>query len=124
MAYDSDNIFAKIIRGEIPCDKVYENAHALAFHDINPQRPVHVLVIPKGNYADMNDFAESASADEMVGLIKALGEVARITGVADDGYRLLSNTGVNGHQEVSHLHFHVFGGAPAGPMVKRLEPRS
>ena len=120
MAYDPDNVFAKIIRGEIPCDKVYENDYALAFRDINPQRPVHVLILPKGSYADLNDFCANAAAEEMAGLIKALGEVAQMTGVAESGYRVLSNTGRDGHQEVPHLHFHIFGGAPAGPMVKRL----
>jgi len=120
MAYDPDNVFARIIRGELPCDKVYEDEHALAFNDIHPQRPVHVLVIPKGPYRDMDDFTANASADELAGLLKALGEVARLTGVAESGYRVLANTGAHGHQEVEHLHFHLFGGAPAGPMVKRL----
>jgi diadenosine tetraphosphate (Ap4A) HIT family hydrolase len=120
MAYDPDNIFAKILRGEIPCKKVYENDHALAFEDINPARPVHVLVIPKGPYEDMNAFATGASADEMSALWQAIGEVAKITGVDTTGYRLISNTGVDGRQEVPHLHVHVMGGASAGPMVKRM----
>ena len=121
MAYDHDNIFAKILRGEIPCDKVYENDHALAFNDIDPQRPVHVLVVPKAAYQGMNDFAANASAEEALGLMQALGEVARLTGAAKSGYRLISNTGEHGHQEVDHLHFHLLGGAPAGPMLKRAE---
>ena len=121
MAYDEQNIFAKILRGEIPCDKVYENDQALAFNDINPGRPVHVLVIPKGAYVDMNDFAAQASAAEMTGLMQAIGEVVKIRGVDKSGFRLMSNTGADGHQEVMHLHFHIFGGAPAGPMIKRVE---
>ncbi len=120
MAYDPDNVFAKIIRGEIPCDKVYEDDHALAFRDTNPQRPVHVLVVPKGSYEDLNDFCARATADEMAGLVKAMGRVAQQTGVAESGFRILSNTGRDGHQEVPHLHFHLFGGAASGPMVKRL----
>lgn len=121
MAYDDDNIFAKILRGEIPCDKVYEDDHALAFNDINPQRPVHVLVIPKGRYVDIDDFAASASDAEIAGLMRAVGEVAKLRNVTDDGYRILSNIGAYGHQEVPHLHIHVFGGADTGPMIKRQE---
>ncbi len=121
MPYDDSNIFARILRGEIPCDKVYENDHALAFNDINPRRPVHVLVIPKGAYRNLNDFAAQASPEEQAGFLAAIAEVARLTGVADSGYRLISNTGEHGHQEVDHLHVHLLGGAPAGPMLKRLE---
>ena len=120
MAYDDGNIFARILRGEIPCKKVYENDHALAFEDVNPARPVHVLVIPKGAYEDMNAFAAGASAAEMSALWQAIGMVAKITGVDITGYRLISNTGADGHQEVPHLHVHLMGGAPAGPMVKRM----
>ena len=121
MAYDPDNVFAKILRGEIPCDKVYEDDYALAFHDINPRRPVHILVVPKGAYVDLADFTANASQDEIVGLIRALAEVARIAGVAEGGYRLISNNGPDGHQEVPHLHVHLFGGAPSGPMIRRLD---
>ncbi|MCE2491038.1 MAG: histidine triad nucleotide-binding protein [Alphaproteobacteria bacterium] len=121
MAYDDENIFAKILRGEIPCDKVYEDDHALAFNDISPQRPVHVLVIPKGRYVDADDFAANASDAEIAGLFRAVGEVAKKTDVAKDGYRILSNIGAHGHQEVPHFHIHVFGGADTGPMIKRQE---
>ena len=121
MAYDDENVFAKILRGEIPCDKVYEDEHALAFNDISPQRPVHVLVIPKGRYTSMNDFAAEASDAEIAGLFRAVGTVAEKLNVAEDGYRVLSNIGAHGHQEVSHLHIHVFGGADTGPMIKRME---
>ena len=118
MAYDDENIFAKILRGEIPCDKVFEDDYALAFNDISPQRPVHVLVIPKGRYIDVDDFAANASDAEIAGLFRAVGQVAKMTGVSDDGYRILSNIGAQGHQEVSHLHIHLFGGADTGPMIK------
>ena len=121
MAYDDENVFAKVLRGEIPCDKVHEDDHALAFNDIDPQRPVHVLVIPKGRYVDVGDFAANASDAEIAGLFRAVGKVAEKTGVAKDGYRILSNVGAHGHQEVPHLHVHVFGGADAGPMIKRQD---
>ena len=107
MAYDDQNIFAKILRGEIPCDKVYEDDHALAFNDINPQRPVHVLVIPTGRYVDIDDIAANASDADIAGLFRAVGQVARQTEVTEDGYRILSNIGAYGHQEVPHLHIHV-----------------
>lgn len=119
MAYDDQNIFAKIIRGEIPCNKVFEDDHTLAFNDIHPQAPVHVLVIPKGAYVDMDDFAANASDAEMAALTKAIGEVARIAGVADSGYRLITNNGADSHQEVPHLHFHILGGRPLGPLLRR-----
>jgi len=118
MAYDPTNIFAKILRGEIPCKKVYENAHALAFHDIRPQTKVHVLVIPKGAYIGMTDFAEKATAAEIEGFVRAVGETAKLVGVTGDGYRILANSGVNAHQEVPHLHIHIFGGQPLGRMIK------
>ena len=120
MSYDPDNIFAKILRGEIPCDKVYESDHALAFNDIQPQAPVHVLVIPKGPYVSMDDFTAKASDAEIGGFMRAVGEVARQVGVAEDGYRIIANTGDHGHQEVMHLHIHVFGGRPTGPMIKKV----
>lgn len=119
MAYDSDNIFAKILRGEIPCDKRYEDEHVLAFDDINPGRPVHVLVIPKGEFVSMDDFTANASNEQVIGFFRAVGEVARRCGVAESGYRIIANAGNDGHQEVPHFHMHVIGGAPAGPMLRR-----
>lgn len=123
MAYDDTNIFAKILRGDIPCDKVYEDHHALAFHDINPQAPVHVLVIPKGAYVSMDDFTAEAPAETVAGFFKAVGEVARRLGVTDAGYRLITNIGGHGHQEVMHFHVHIFAGRPLGPMIKRSSPQ-
>ena len=121
MAYDPDNIFAKILRGEIPCAKVYEDDHVLAFKDIQPQRKVHVLVVPKGPYEDFTAFAANASEAEIVAYIRAIAKVAEDLGVAADGYRLIANSGANGHQEVPHLHVHIIGGEPAGPMLKRQD---
>ncbi|MCC7075575.1 MAG: histidine triad nucleotide-binding protein [Acidimicrobiia bacterium] len=118
-AYDRDNIFAKILRGEIPCDRVYEDDHVLAFRDINPQAPVHVLVIPKGEYVSMDDFAESAGDAEIAAFVRAVGRVARELGLQDPGYRILANHGADSHQEVPHLHVHIFGGRPLGPMLVR-----
>ncbi len=117
--YDESNIFARILRGEIPCSKVYEDEHALAFHDINPQAPVHILVIPKGAYVSWDDFSERAPAEEIAGFVKAVGHVARAQGMVTRGYRLLANIGRNGGQEVPHLHVHIFGGGPLGPMLAR-----
>jgi diadenosine tetraphosphate (Ap4A) HIT family hydrolase len=117
--YDKNNIFAKILRGEIPCDKIYEDKFALAFKDINPQAKIHVLVIPKGAYVDMNDFAANAKSDEIEGLIRALGKVADILGVSTAGYRYLVNNGRDGGQEVPHLHFHIFGGERLGRMIHK-----
>ena len=119
MSYDSSNVFAKILRGEIPCKKVHEDDHTLAFHDIRPQAPVHVLVIPKGAYVSWDDFAAKASDAEVAAFTRAIGLVARQLGVADTGYRLLSNIGTNGHQEVPHLHVHIFGGRPLGRMLPK-----
>lgn len=121
MAYDPNNIFAKIIRGEIPCNKVYEDDHVLAFHDINPQTPVHVLVVPKGDYVSFDDFSEKASEAEIAAFVRATGRIARDLGVADTGYRVLANTGAHGHQEVPHFHLHLFGGKPLGRMIKPPE---
>ena len=118
-AYDPNNIFARILRGEIPCKKVYENEHVLAFHDINPQAPLHVLVIPKGAYVSMDDFSAKASAEEITAFVRAIGEIARQEGVAESGYRILANHGSDGHQEVPHLHVHIFGKRPLGPMLSR-----
>lgn len=119
MGYDSNNVFAKILRGEIPCQKVYEDEHVLAFNDISPQAPVHVLVIPKGAYQSINEMAAEGRDEEIAALFRAIGKVAKQTGVDQEGYRVISNTGENGHQEVQHLHFHVLGGRPMGPMVRR-----
>ncbi|SCA56443.1 Uncharacterized 13.2 kDa HIT-like protein in hisE 3'region [Candidatus Terasakiella magnetica] len=121
MSYDSNNIFAKIIRGEIPCDKVYESDHALAFKDIAPQAPVHILVIPKGSYVDYDDFSQNAPEGEIVDYIRAIGVVAREAGVKESGYRILSNLGDEGGQEVPHLHVHIFGGKPLGRMIKPID---
>ena len=118
-AYDDQNIFAKILRGEIPNKTVYEDEWALAFHDINPQAPLHVLVIPKGPYVSWDDFSATASPDEIAGFIRAVGRVAREAGLVEPGYRLLANIGGHGHQEVPHLHVHVFAGRPLGPMLAR-----
>ena len=121
MAYDTNNIFARLLRGEIPANKVYETEHALAFHDIRPLAPVHVLVIPKGHYTDLDDFTARASPAEIAGFFAAVGETARRLGVVEAGYRMLTNTGANAHQEVPHMHVHVFAGRPLGPMLKRAE---
>ena len=118
-AYDGGNIFARILRGELPCRKVYEDEFALAFHDINPQAPVHVLVIPKGAYVSWADFAATAPEAEIAGFVRAVGKVAADLGLVEPGYRLLANVGVDGHQEVPHLHVHLFGGRPLGPMLAR-----
>ena len=117
MSYDSDNIFAKILRGEIPCDKIYEDEFALAFHDINPQTTVHALVIPKGDYISMADFTADASAELITGYMRAVGTVAAKLGLVESGYRTLANAGTNAHQEVPHLHIHIFGGKALGPML-------
>ena len=117
--YDDQNIFAKILRGEIPNRTVFEDEWALAFHDINPQAPVHVLVIPKGRYVSWDDFSARASEAEIAGFVRAVGQVARDLELVAPGYRLLANVGQDGHQEVPHLHVHVFGGQPLGPMLAR-----
>ncbi|HEY1606309.1 MAG TPA: histidine triad nucleotide-binding protein [Allosphingosinicella sp.] len=119
LPYDETNIFARILRGEIPCRKVHEDAHALAFHDINPQAPVHILVIPKGAYVSWDDFSERASEEEIAGFVRAIGTIARDEGLVAPGYRLLANVGAHGGQEVPHLHVHLFGGRPLGPMLAR-----
>ena len=116
-AYDPNNIFARILRGEIPCKKVYEDEHALAFHDINPLAKIHVLVIPKGAYVSMADFSIKAGDKEIVGFIRAVGKTAEKLGVIESGYRLLANHGPNSHQEVPHLHVHIFGGQKLGRMI-------
>ena len=117
--YDGQNIFAKILRGEIPCNKVYEDGFALAFHDINPQAPTHILVIPKGAYVSWDDFSARAGEAEIAGFVRAVGQVARDAGLVAPGYRLLANAGTDSHQEVPHLHVHLFAGRPLGPMLAR-----
>lgn len=115
--YDDNNIFAKILRGDIPAKKVYEDEHALAFHDIAAKAPVHVLVIPKGKYVSMADFGERASAEEIVGFTRAVSKVASDLGLAERGFRAIANTGANGGQEVPHYHIHLLGGKKLGPMI-------
>jgi histidine triad (HIT) family protein len=117
MSYDMNNIFAKIIRGEIPCDKVYEDEHVIAFKDIRPQAKVHVLIIPKGPYVSAQDFSEKASDAELVAMHRAIGKVAKAVGLAVTGYRVIANTGADGRQEVPHYHIHIVGGQNMGPMV-------
>ena len=117
MNYNQNNIFAKILRKEIPCKKVFENDFVLAFHDINPQKKIHVLVIPKKNYVNLDDFNQKASEKEIVELSKAISHVAKLVGVSNQGYRTLANIGSDGGQEVPHLHFHIFGGEKIGKMV-------
>ncbi len=117
--YDDGNIFARILRGEIPSRRVYEDEWAVAFHDINPQAPVHVLVIPRGRYISWADFSRDAGDAEIAGFVRAVGAVARQLGLDEPGYRLLANAGVHGHQEVPHLHVHIFGGRQMGAMLPR-----
>ncbi len=119
LPYDDQNIFAKILRGEIPNRTVYQDEWALAFHDINPQAPHHVLVIPKGAYVSWDDFSARGSAEEIAGFVRAVGHVAREAGLVEPGYRLLANVGGHGHQEVPHLHVHLCGGRPLGAMLAR-----
>jgi len=121
MDYDNNNIFAKILRGEIPCQKIYEDDFVLSFYDINPQKRIHALVIPKGKYVNLDDFCEKASPNEMTGLLKGINTVAKKLGISTDigkGYRALANIGDHGGQEVPHLHFHLFGGEKVGKMVE------
>ncbi|HEX8126443.1 MAG TPA: histidine triad nucleotide-binding protein [Allosphingosinicella sp.] len=117
--YDDCNVFARILRGEIPSKTVYEDEHALAFHDIAPAAPVHILVIPKGAYVSWDDFSERGSAEEIAGFVRAVGKVARDQGLVEPGYRLLANVGMNSGQEVPHLHVHIFAGRALGPMLAR-----
>ena len=121
MGYDKNNIFAKILRKEIPCNKIFENDHVLSFHDINPQKKIHALVIPKGEYINLDDFNNRASDQEIVALSKAITEVSKMLGISTDtgkGYRALTNLNEDGGQEVPHLHFHLFGGEKVGKMVE------
>jgi diadenosine tetraphosphate (Ap4A) HIT family hydrolase len=117
--YDDNNIFARLLRGEIPSKTVYEDEFALALHDINPLAPTHLLVVPKGSYVSWDDFSPKASDAEIAGFVRAGGKVARDAGLVQSGYRLLANVGLNSGQEVPHLHLHVFGGRPLGPMLAR-----
>ena len=119
MAYDRNNVFARILRGEIPCNKVYEDDYVLAFDDISVRAPTHVLVIPKGEYVSLDDFTASASEAEIAGLIRALGHIARARGIAESGYRIIANNGSAAHQEVPHFHVHVLGGRDLGGMLPR-----
>ena len=121
MSYNNNNIFAKILRGEIPCNKIYEDNFILSFHDINPQKKIHALVVPKGKYINLDDFSLNASSEEMVGLIKGINIVAKKLGISTEvgkGYRALTNISNDGGQEVPHLHFHLFGGEKVGKMVE------
>jgi diadenosine tetraphosphate (Ap4A) HIT family hydrolase len=117
--YDDNNIFARILRGEIPSTRIYEDEFAFAFPDINPAAPTHMLVIPKGRYVSWDDFSANGTDAEIAGFVRAVGKVARDAGLVEPGYRLLANTGPDSHQEVPHLHVHIFGGRPLGPMLAR-----
>ena len=119
MAYDQNNIFARILRGEIPCRKVYEDDYVLAFHDINPQAPTHILVIPKGAYVSFDDFSATASEAEIAAFVRAVGRIAREAGAVESGYRILANHGEDAHQEVPHFHLHIFAGRKLGRMIDR-----
>jgi histidine triad (HIT) family protein len=115
--YDDSNIFARILRGELPCNKVYEDEHVLAFNDINPLAPTHILAIPKGSYVSWDDFSDRASDAEIGAFVRGIGKIARDAGLVEPGYRILANVGPNSGQEVPHLHAHIFGGRPLGPML-------
>jgi len=117
MTYDNNNIFAKILRNEIPCQRIYEDNHVLAFPDIHPKAPVHILVIPKGPYRDMDEFTKNASPKEIAALFRALGQIAREKGLDKPGYRVITNNGPDSHQEVPHLHLHLLGGRPLGHLL-------
>ena len=119
MAYDRDNVFARILRGELPCTKVYEDEHVLAFRDIRPQAPTHVVLIPKGEYVSAADFSAKASDAELAAFMRTVSKIAAAEGIAETGFRLLANTGKNGHQEVPHFHMHIVGGRDLGPMLRR-----
>src|SRR4051795_5797231 len=119
LAYDRNNAFARILRGELPCTKVYEDEHVLAFRDINPQAPIHVVIIPKGEYVSVDDFSANASEAELAAFMRAIGKVAQQEGVVAGGYRILANHGAAAHQEVPHFHLHLFGGRDLGPMLRR-----
>lgn len=118
MAYDRNNIFARILRGEIPCAKVYEDEHVLAFRDIAPQAPNHVLLIPKGEYVSADDFSAQASDAELAAFMRAINQIAAAEGVAKTGFRIIANSGEHGRQDVQHFHLHIVGGADVGPMLR------
>lgn len=118
-AYDDSNIFAKILRGEIPCNKVHEDSHVLAFRDIHPQAPAHILVIPKGKYVSAADFGANAPAEEIIAFWRAVSEIAAAEGLSERGFRLIANAGANGGQEVPHFHVHILGGRALGPMLAK-----
>tara|TARA_B100001540_G_scaffold148855_1_gene132030 strand:- start:412 stop:777 length:366 start_codon:yes stop_codon:yes gene_type:complete len=121
MSYDNNNIFAKILRNEIPCEKIYEDEYVLSFYDVNPQKKIHALIIPKGKYINLDDFSSKATSDEIVGLIKGINIVAKKLNISSDigkGYRTISNVSEHGGQEVPHLHFHIFGGEKVGKIVE------
>jgi diadenosine tetraphosphate (Ap4A) HIT family hydrolase len=120
-SYDSSNIFARILRGEIPSPRVHDARHAVAIKDIHPQAPTHLLVLPTGAYVDFDDFAARASDEEIVNYVRALGTIAREAGIADSGYRVIFNVGPDSHQEVPHLHAHILGGRALGPLVKKID---
>ena len=122
MSYDNNNVFAKILRGEIPCDKIYEDKYVLSFYDVNPQKKIHALIIPKGKYVDLDDFNENASKEEIYGLMKGISLVSNKLNISSKngkGYRAISNVSENGGQEVPHLHFHLIGGEKVGKMVEK-----
>lgn len=119
MPYDRSNIFARILRSELPCNKVYEDEHVLAFRDIQPQAPIHIIVIPKGEYVSADDFSASASDAELAAFFRAIARIAHAEGVAEGGYRILANQGAAAHQDVPHFHLHLFGGRDLGPMLRR-----
>jgi histidine triad (HIT) family protein len=119
MSYDRNNVFARILRGELPCDRVYEDDYVLAFRDIQPQTPTHVILIPKGEYVSVDDFSEKASDAELAAFMRAIGRIAKQEGVAESGYRILANHGRAAHQEVAHFHLHLFAGRDLGPMLRR-----
>ncbi|WP_373489306.1 histidine triad nucleotide-binding protein [Blastomonas sp.] len=117
LPYDDQNIFAKILRGEVPCNKIHEDDHVLAFQDINPQAPTHILIVPKGSFVSWDDFSARGTDEQIAGFVRGVGQVARMLGLVQPGYRLLANIGNHGHQEVPHLHVHLFAGRPLGPML-------
>jgi diadenosine tetraphosphate (Ap4A) HIT family hydrolase len=118
MTYDRNNVFARILRGELPCTKVFEDEHVLAFRDINPLAPTHIVLIPKGEYLSIDDFSETASEAELAAFMRAVARIAKSESIAETGYRVLANHGVDAHQEVPHFHLHLFGGRDLGPMLR------
>jgi histidine triad (HIT) family protein len=119
MAYDRNNVFARILRGELPCQKVYEDEHIFAFRDIQPRAPTHVILIPKGEYVSVDDFAETATPPEQLAFLRAIRRIAHQEGVAESGYRIIANHGAAAHQEVPHFHLHLVGGRDLGPFLRR-----